>query len=153
MTAHATLISYNFEFVTQVGLITGQFVADDAPLATPPGALVSGAVSSFSLSFGSVVFDLGTMDARRTSTDDATDWTGIGGTFTSSSTPGASLILNTCLFVQCQAIWSGIPGITDGFVIQGQPLAVGRAVPEPGTLALLGLGLIGLGMNRRRTAN
>ena len=149
--SHADPIAYDFNFDTGVGFVTGTFTADFDNGNNFP-------VSSFLLSFNGVNFDMGTLLGRIAS--GATDFTGLsstlfgGVTMTSSSVGGAMLDLNTCGAVACQAIWSGIPGIMNGNFVLTQPGAVSRAsttIPEPSTLALLGIGIAGMGLARRRS--
>jgi hypothetical protein len=69
------------------------------------------------------------------------------GPFTS---PGAfSMSLGT---VGTFAAWNGIVGQEPTLVGRSQTLLIPQAIPEPGTLALLGLGLFGLGFMRLRRA-
>jgi len=145
-TANANLLPYDFNFDTGVGFVTGTFTADfdngnDVP------------VDSFSIDFGGVTFDMGTLLGRIAS--GATDFTGLsstlsgGITLTSSLVTGATLDLNTCGAVACQAIWNGIPGLSNGSIVNTQSGAVSRtSVPEPSTLAIFALGMIGFASRR-----
>jgi hypothetical protein len=66
-----------------------------------------------------------------------------GSLYTFNTLTGAgTFVANTiCAGVACSG-WEGLAA----------PTSIGTPVPEPGTLALLGLGLAGLGLSRRRKA-
>ena len=151
ITANAVPVLYDFNFdLGADGVVTGQFVADlDAQNDTNVAAFGFVNTNVFEFNFLGVTFDIGTANVRRAA--GFTDFTGVGGSFTSSGTPGATLILNTCGFIQCVAQWS-IPGVDAGSFSGLRPGSVTRAVvaPEPGSLFLLSLGLLGLGVARTR---
>jgi PEP-CTERM motif len=71
-----------------------------------------------------------------------------GPAITSASYAGGTLGF-TSLLVDNGNLWVNFAGQGSG----SATFDLGTNVPEPGTLALLGLGLVGLGMSRRRKLN
>lgn len=146
MMANADPIAFDIDFGAD-GF--GGFFIDSADLALIPesGVYFGTGVFGFTATVGGILFDI--MDSSGTfaaSNGQISGVTGLtSGLFSSSTTAGAQLITNTC---------SGIPCVSSYIDATGAEYSldytVSRSVPEPGTLALFGIGLLALGLTRRR---
>ena len=165
MAANAALITFDLTYsgapFENSAVASGSITFDDAILPVPGTVINEPAdvlgVIAFSISVSGASAGNGTFGLN-----DVTPWiwaVGAGLDLPQNLVgQDAFFDFNWCgvAFVGCVA---PAPGGVDAFIIvtnaeTGDPLLLTsmspRAVPEPGTLALLGLGLLGLGVTRRR---
>jgi hypothetical protein len=170
MAANADPIAYDISWTGSGGYtMTGMFSFDDSLLGT--GAIDETSVLSLMIEGFLNNVSVGTFDlfgdAPLLGADtfnfnfDTTLETFIVGGFSSSLTGqdwGVSVGGGSCSTSGfgfssgsgSQGICIAGTGFTGSVPINSPTLAATRSVPEPGTLALLGIGLLGLGLSRRR---
>jgi PEP-CTERM motif len=153
----ATVFNYSFTSgaLTATGTLTGDLVA--------PGefSLTSGTLTLTGVAFSGTGFLV--PDTLSPAAETNTTLAG-GGTFITYDdflfTPGPNQLDDNGLLFEINgtsfAIWGDGGGVSEGFysnyVFDGRgTFSANVASPEPGTMMLLGAGLLGLGLIRRRT--
>jgi hypothetical protein len=166
MTATAAFISYaasvtDFSSPSTFGFVFGSPIAPITGLASFSFAgsftLTDAAGDGVSISNGGILPEFWRLRIGNpvTTIDDVggvTNLIGIGPhSFTSSGTFDCASI-GQCTWMQIEVAFTGSGG-GDQILSSGTFNLNPASVPEPGTLALLGLGLAGLGLSRRRKTN
>lgn len=147
MAATAAPVYYDINFGAAG---SGTFTIDDSLLAAMPATGLYfgpvGSVQAFTATVLGVVFDTANGGSQFAASNGMVS--GVTGiccsTFSSSAVAAALLTLNTCQGVPCAT------SVSIGGRVTQLSYSVSEHVPEPGTIALFGLGLAGLAYRRRR---
>ena len=162
MVASADIIEYSFE---ADGGVFGNFIYDDTAVSVGNGPFSLGGAAYEALSFfinGSEIFDALLVIYDDFSGSDFAYFTTVSGDpYLQLSNSGSSLFtgndaaqMNGLSLSDFDGRSNGENGITtvDGFRQLTSLNSTTVSVPEPGTLALFGIGLFGMGLARRKKA-